>query len=98
MHIMSGCGEEALPDLRQGTASLPSAALTAITQAVTADTATAELGDESGQDVAPDAFAPDDSSSQQPRRYTAGERYQQEIDRVTEELRAVRPDDTDVRR
>ena len=54
--------------------------------------ATAELGDESGQDVEAEALRDDDPSA------VGADLTQQESDLVTEESRAVRNDDTEVRR
>ena len=54
--------------------------------------ATAQLGDESGQDVAAEALRPDDAPTAGP------DLPQQESDLITEESRAVRDDDSEVRR
>jgi len=59
--------------------------------------ATAELGDESGQDVEPETFGPADADGR-PAEPAGAELRQHESDLITEESRAVQPDDTDVRR
>ncbi|GAA1434029.1 ABC transporter ATP-binding protein [Microlunatus lacustris] len=59
--------------------------------------ATAELGDEGGQDVEPGSFGPADAD-RRPDEPAGAELRQHESDLIAEESRAVQPDDTDVRR